>query len=46
MILSKYFIKEVKLPGETSIQKQEENEKSVLRSTDYPNALLSCRLRR
>lgn len=29
MILSKYFIKEVKLPGETSIQKQEENEKSV-----------------
>lgn len=29
MLSSKYFIKEVKLPGKTSIQKQEENEKSV-----------------
>ena len=46
MILSKYFIKEVKLPGETSIQKQEENEKSVFNKNldeilylifDYPH---------
>ena len=35
MILSKYFIKEVKLPGETSIQKQEENEKSVFNKNFY-----------